>query len=115
MRRPITGQKPKTQRTCIICDGYGPSLCRACRDSYTKACKAEGNEIMVAIHWAAERASAKERERSKAVTDMALKRFGAAVMVKDALDALIEAKLGEKMGRLDAAFAAVRVIEEKKK
>jgi hypothetical protein len=115
MSRPITGQKPKTQRTCIICDGYGPALCRACQRDYDKATKTDDGTIMATIRWAAERASAKERERSKKITDMALKRFGAAVMVKDALDALIEAKLGEKMGRLDAAFAAVRMFEERKK
>ncbi len=100
--------KPKTQRVCIICDGYGAVLCQTCQRAYDKATEADDGTVMSTIRWAADRASAAERKRAEKLTDAALKKWGAAMELLNSFDALLESEIDDKLTRLDAACRVMR-------
>lgn len=104
-------QKPKTQRACIVCDGHGPSLCRACKRDYDRAIKADDGTVMAVIRWSANRARADERKRAQKIVATAVQKWGAAVELKNSFETVLNAHIGEKLTRLDAALKAVRSIE----
>lgn len=101
-------KKPKPERSCIVCELVGGTLCRECQRDYDKATKADDGTIMSTIRWAADRARAAERQRAKKLTDAALKKWGAAMELLDSFDALLESEIGDKLTRLDAACRVMR-------
>ena len=102
----------KTQRTCVICDGYGPTLCVACARDLKKELATNLAEVFEVIQWTALRAQEVERKRHKALTDTALTHMGAALQMKNAIEELTQLRLTEKLERLDAALLVVRQLED---
>ena len=103
-----TGSK---RQECVVCDSDGAALCRACQSDYDRAIKADDGTVMAVIRWSANRARADERKRAQKVVDRAVQRWGAAVELKNSFEAVLNAHIGEKLTRLDAALKAVRSIE----
>lgn len=100
-------KKPKPERSCIVCELVGATLCRECQRDYDEAIKQNGS-IMAIIRWAADRARAAERKRAEKLTDAALKKWGAAMELLNSFDALLESEIGDKLTRLDAACRVMR-------
>lgn len=100
-------KKPKPERSCIVCELVGDTLCRECQRDYDEAIKQNGS-IMAILRWSADRARAAERKRAEKLTDAAVKKWGAAMELLSSFDALLESEIGDKLTRLDAACRVMR-------
>lgn len=106
-----TGSK---RQECVVCDSDGVALCSKCQRDYDKSEALDGT-IMAIISWSANRARAAEQKRAQKVVALAVQKWGAAVELKNSFEAVLNAHIGEKLTRLDAALKVVRGIENQGK